>query len=113
MKTVYASKVRGTRGRKDAFDQLDEVVIGMMRVAYPDKVETFTCDDVSAFLRRRTTQRELLRRCRGDVKKIDTLMRYLAKRGVHMRDVIVDVKRVNKRLAFQLCRASVRQLVMS
>ena len=113
MTTVCGTRKTQSVGRKDAFDRLDEMVIGMMLEADPYRKTKFVCDDVKQFLHLRSTQRELLRRCRGNLNDITTLMYYLDKRGVHMRDVIVGIKCATRHLSLELCkaRAQVLQLV--
>lgn len=114
MKTVCGPKIEST-GRNDVFDRLDSVVLFMMVEANPARRTKFSCKDLSEFLHLRSTQRALLKECRGDFNEITTLMCYLDKRGVSMRDVIVDIKCTNRRLALELCRARAQafQLVMA
>jgi hypothetical protein len=114
LKTVCGPKIEST-GRNDAFDRLDSVVFGMMVEANPARMTKYSCDDLSESLHLRSTQRALLKGCRGNFNEITTLMYYLDKRGVHMRDVIVDIKCVNRRLALEFClaRAKAFQLVMA
>ena len=114
MKTVCGPKIEST-GRNDAFDRLDSVVLFMMVEANPARRTKFSCEDLRKFLHLRATQRALLNGCRGNFSEITTLMYYLDKRGVSMRDVIVDIKCTNRRLALEFCRARVKafQLVMA
>lgn len=113
LKTLCGSSTtQSITGRKDAFDQFDGEVVILMTEANPARTTKFSCEDLGAFLRLRSTQRELLWMCHGS-NDITTLMEYLDARGIHMRDVIVDIKRRNLRLALKLCkaRATSRQLV--
>ncbi|MCB9820109.1 hypothetical protein H6796_02300 [Candidatus Nomurabacteria bacterium] len=65
--------------------------------------EMFRSESKTKNLILRSTQRKLLNFCE-DQDEVRQLMVWLLKSGVPIRQMIVDIKTVNVRLAIQLCR---------